>query len=177
MKILKNYFHFSIKRIFVSCILFIVLFLLITNIFNLPVTGSTNLKIKESEITREITEPVSDNNIVIQSIFFHKPVRLHSMDILVSSYNSEISMKEMAYHIKDKLGQYIYSSTVPLDMVTDNSWLHIEMGDVVLKPNQKYFLQFQGTVENETVVCPSFYLAEDSQINDILYIASRIHKN
>ncbi len=56
MKILKNYFHFSIIRIFVSCILFIVLFLLITNIFNLPVTGSTNLKIKESEITREITE-------------------------------------------------------------------------------------------------------------------------
>jgi len=144
--------------------------LLITNIFNLPVTGSINLKTKESEITREITEPVSDNNIVIQSIFFHKPVRLHSMDILVSSYNSEISMKEMAYHIKDKLGQYIYSSTVPLDMVTDNSWLHMEMGDVVLKPNQKYFLQFQGTVENETVVCPSFYLAEDSKINDILYV-------
>ena len=86
------------------------------------------------------------------------------MDVLISSSNDTISMKEITYHIKDKLGQYIYSSTVPLNMVTDNSWLHIGMGDVILKPNQKYFLQFQGIVENESVVCPSFYLMEDSQI-------------
>lgn len=69
MKKLNNYFVFSFKRIFVSCICFIALFFIVTNFLNLPVTGSTNFKTKENRITMEITEPVSDNNIIIQSIF------------------------------------------------------------------------------------------------------------
>ncbi len=102
MRILKNYFDFSVKRIFTAGICFIVLFFLITNLFNLPFEEKTGLKTKENKITGEITGPVSDNNIVIQSLFFHKPIRLHSMDILISDYNNTISMKEIQYHIKDK---------------------------------------------------------------------------
>ena len=175
MRILKNYFDFSVKRIFTAGICFIVLFFLITNLFNLPFEEKTGLKTKENKITGEITEPVSDNNIVIQSLFFHKPIRLHSMDILISDYNNTISMKEIQYHIKDKLGQYIYSSAIPVDSVADGSWLHLEMGDVILKPNQKYFVHFQGTVENETVVCPAFYLMENDEISDVLYIRGEVN--
>ena len=61
---------FSVKRIFTAGICFIVLFFLITNLFNLPFEEKTGLKTKENKITGEITEPVSDNNIVIQSLFF-----------------------------------------------------------------------------------------------------------
>ncbi len=175
MRILKNYFDFSVKRIFTAGICFIVLFFLITNLFNLPFEEKTGLKTKENKITGEITGPVSDNNIVIQSLFFHKPIRLHSMDILISDYNNTISMKEIQYHIKDKLGQYIYSSAIPVDSVADGSWLHLEMGDVILKPNQKYFVHFQGTVENETVVCPAFYLMENDEISDVLYIRGEVN--
>ena len=97
------------------------------------------------------------------------------MDILISDYNNTISMKEIQYHIKDKLGQYIYSSAIPVDSVADGSWLHLEMGDVILKPNQKYFVHFQGTVENETVVCPAFYLMENDEISDVLYIRGEVN--
>ena len=48
MKKLNNYFVFSFKRIFVSCICFIALFFIVTNFLNLPVTGSTNFKTKEN---------------------------------------------------------------------------------------------------------------------------------
>lgn len=168
--IMQGFFEFSIKRLLIALICFLVLFFGISHLFHLPLKGESGLRTEESPALKEVVNYISDNNVVIQSLYFRQPIVLHSAEIYSANWGNTVTMSELQFYIMDKTKQTIYSSSIPAASVEDNEWLHLELGDVELKANQKYFLGFHGAVENESVVCPTFYMMENNSISNELYV-------
>lgn len=164
----------SVKCTCIAIVCFTALFFIITSLFHLPLRGEKNLSTEENENTGNSVGYISDLNTVKQSLFFHEPVRLHSMDVLATNYGNTAAIPELTYSVVDHAKQTLYSSTIPTNTITDNSYLHIELGDVKLKANQRYFLCFQGVAESESVVCPSFYMMQKDDISDYLYLGDSL---
>lgn len=148
---------------------FAILFFVITNLFHLPIQGEKNLSTEETGNTGNAVGYISDLQPVKQSLFFHEPVRLHSMDVLAANYGDTVTMPEITYYIMDNAKQTLYSSTIPTSDIIDNTYLHVELGDVKLEANRRYFLCFQGAIENESVICPTFYMMPKDNVSDYLY--------
>lgn len=166
---IRKYFNFSAKRSVIAFVCFILLFIISVSVLNFPLHEEKDLR---TEITGESREPVgyiSDNHIVVQSLFFHKPAVLHSMDVLAANYGNTVTMPEIHYSIRDNQKQVIFSSSVSTSEIRDNQNLHLELGDVRLSANQRYFLYFQGPVSDENVVCPTFWTMDKNDISDTLY--------
>lgn len=164
-----RYFTFSAKRSGIALVCFILLFMVSVSVLNLPLHGEKNL---ETEITGGGGEPVgyvSDNHVAVQSLFFHKPVVLHSMNVLAANYGNTVTMPELHYSIRDNRKQVIFSSSVPTSEIQDNQYLRLELGDVRLNANQRYFIYFQGPVSDENMVCPTFWTMDKNEISDTLY--------
>lgn len=165
----SRFFSFSGKRSVVALICFLVFFVVSTYVMNFPLRGEKNLA---TEITGQLAEPVgyiSDNHIVVQSLFFHKPVVLHSMDVLAANYGNTVTMPELQYSVRDNRKEVIFSSQVSTSEIQDNQNLHLELGDVRLNANQRYFIYFQGPLPEEGAVCPTFWMMEKNEISDVLY--------
>lgn len=169
MKI-SRYFSFSGKRSIIALICFFVFFAVSAYVMNFPLRGEDNLV---TEVTGEVAEPVgyiSDSHVVVQSLFFHKPVVLHSMDVLAANYGNTVTMPELQYSVRDNRKQVIFSSSISTSEIQDNQNLHLELGDVRLNANQRYFLYFQGALPDEGATCPTFWMMKKNEISDTLYI-------
>lgn len=168
MKI-RKYFTFSAKRSGIAFVCFVVLFILSVSVLNFPLHGEKNLRTEVTGSNREPVGYISDNHIVVQSLFFHKPVVLHSMEVLAANYGNAVTMPELHYSVRDNRKQVIFSSSVSTSEIQDNQNLHLELGDVRLRANQRYFIYFQGPVADESVVCPTFWTMDKNDISDTLY--------
>lgn len=166
-----------VKNTCIAIVCFIILFFVIINLFHLPIRGENNLSTEETESTSNVIGDISNEQVVTQSLFFHKPVRLHSMDVLATNHANTATMPEITYYIMDSAKRTVYKSSIPTSNIVDNTYLHIELGDIKLNANQRYFLCFQGATENDTIVCPTFYMMPKNDVSDYLYYKDSLVPN
>lgn len=162
----------SFKKSILGVVMFLVLFFCISRIFHLPLTSQKGCVTEETNGTLENIGYISDLNPVYQSLYFHKPVRLHSMEVYTATYGNPIQMQQLDYSVLDSRGRELFSSSIYAPDIQDNSYVHIDLGDVRLRANERYFVYFHGFVENETVTCPTFYTMDSNSLSDYLHIGT-----
>ncbi len=167
---MKEYFDFSMKKTLLAGVIFVIFLVLSARIFNQPFREETGLMTKEPEQMLDVVGPVSDSHIAVQSLFFHKPVRLHSMKIYAATYADTARMEHLQYFVKDSRNRILYSNAISVSEIEDNAWLELDLGGVRLGANERHFLYFQGAVADDTVVCPTFYTMEPDSVSDVLYV-------
>lgn len=162
----------SFKKSILGFIIFLVLFFCISGIFHLPLTSQKGCVTEETNGTLENIGYISDLNPVYQSLYFHKPVRIHSMDVYTATYGNPIQMQQLDYSVLDSRGRELFSSSIYAPDIQDNSYVHIDLGDIRLRANERYFVYFHGYVENEEVTCPTFYTMDSNSLSDYLHIGT-----
>ena len=162
----------SLKRSLCGILFFLLFFILVTNVFHLPVTSQKDLTTEETNGSWDTVGYVSDENPVYQSLYFHTPVRLHSMNVLVATYANTVTMRNLNYAVTDSRGREVFTSSITTDSMQDNQWLTLPLGDVRLRANERYFVRFDGQTDSEDTVCPTFYIMDNNSISDYLHVGT-----
>lgn len=166
---MKKYFQFSLRKSLLAFMLFIAMLALGMALFHQSFRGKQGLETEKPEEILDTIGWVSDQHIAVQSLFFHEPVRLHSVKIMAANYNGTAGMEYLQYSLKDNRNRVLYENAVPVSEIADNAWLDLNLGSVSLKANERCFLYLQGAVAGKNVVCPTFYTMKSDGVSDILY--------